>query len=207
MIGVPISEPKTPPWDKLAVLFVNTQRQGGGGTYVADGEGTTGHVFNGQLVVASLLQVSKLDIPSRRTTTHLLSEIGNGLLDSNKILAFGVTDNRSDKTLLGGDCNADVNVVAVDNGVTAVRTLNGSVDSGDILHGKHTSTGEGAHETKLHAGLLEHIVLVQFPELHQRGHVNLVESGKRSGGVLGLLQALGNTQTHTVHFDLNQKLV
>lgn len=89
MIGVPISEPKTPPWDKLAVLFLNTQRQE---TYVADGEGTTGHVFNGQLVVTSLLQVSKLDnwtYPpfQGKTTAHLLSEIGNGLLDSNKILA------------------------------------------------------------------------------------------------------------------------
>jgi hypothetical protein len=46
--------------------------------------------------------------------------------------------------------------------------------------------------------------LVLLAHVHQSRHVDLVEGGERSSGVLRLLQALGDTQTHAVHLDLYQ---
>lgn len=50
MMGVPIKEPKTPPWPSQHSPRASTGKR----TYVADGESTAGHVLDGQLVVASL---------------------------------------------------------------------------------------------------------------------------------------------------------
>lgn len=49
-MGVPIKEPKTPPWPTQH----SSRRLTGKKTYVADGESTAGHILNGQLVVSSL---------------------------------------------------------------------------------------------------------------------------------------------------------
>lgn len=48
---------------QVSRVILKHTKTGGKRTYVTDGEGTTGHVFNGQLVVTSLLHVSKPDIP------------------------------------------------------------------------------------------------------------------------------------------------
>lgn len=154
-------------------------------TAVGDGEGTTSHVLNGKLVVA-----------------RLLAEVGNGLLDADHVQALSVSDDGGDETLLGSDGNGDVDVVAVDNGVAAVRALNGGVDSRDVACGEDAGAREGGHETELDALVLENLVLVELAELHDGGHVDLVEGGQGGGGVLRLLQALGNAEAHAVHLDL-----
>lgn len=142
---------------------------------------------------------SKLDRVDR---AHLLAERSNLLLNANHVHRLGVANNWSDKTLLGSDSDRDIDVVAVYNGVSRTWTLNGGVDSREVLHGENRSTRESRHETELDASLLQNLLLVQLPELHKCRHVDLVESGKGSGGVLRLLQALGDPQTHAVHLDL-----
>jgi hypothetical protein len=106
---------------------------------------------------------------------YLLAEISDGFLNRDKIHGLGVPDHGSHQAFLSGNCNADVHVVPVDNGVTAIRALNRGVHCWDIPHGQDARAGEGAHEPKLDAGLLQHIILVEFSEFHERGHVNLVE--------------------------------
>lgn len=119
--------------------------------------------------------------------TYLPAHISDRLLDSNHIQRLGIANNRSDQSLLGRNSNADIDVVPVDNGITAILTLDGSVDSGQIAHGQHTGTSEGAHETELHTGLLENVILVELPELHQGRHIDLVEGSEGGSRVLGLL--------------------
>lgn len=153
-------------------------------TTVADGEGTSSHVFDGELVVPGFP-----------------TEIRNGLLDLNHVLRLGVTDDGGNQTLLGGNSHGDVDVIAVDDGVTTVWSLDGCVDSRDLLHGENAGAGEGRHETKLDTLLLENFILVQFAEFHDGRHVNLVEGGQGSCGVLRLLETLGNSEAHAVHLD------
>lgn len=133
---------------------------------------------------------------------YLLAEISNGLLDGDHVHGLDVADNGRHKTLLGGDGHGNVDVVPVDDGIAAVRALDGGVDDGDVAHGQDTGAGEGAHEAELDTRLLQHVVLVELAELHQGRHVNLVEGGERGSRVLGLLEALGNAETHAVHLDL-----
>lgn len=174
---------------------------------VADGEGTTSHILDRKLAIAGLINVvSYLSNVARMSKMYLLAHVGNGLLNANHVHSLNVSDNGGNETLFSGNSNADVDVVAVDNGVTAVRALNGSIDGGEVPHSENTGAGEGAHETKLDAGLLENVILVQLAEVHNVGHVDLVEGGKRSSGVLGLLKALGDSETHAVHLDLRRGL-
>jgi len=83
-----------------------------------------------------------------------------------------------------------------------VLSLNRSVRSRDLLQGENRSSSESAHESELDSVLLENGVLVESSELHEGGHVDLVEGGEGSGGVLGLLQTFGDSQTHSGHLDL-----
>lgn len=172
--------------------------------YVADGESTTGHVFNGQLVVTSLVDVSIVNNSESKASSHLLSEIGNSLLNSNQVHTLCVAHNRGNETLLGSNSDANVDVVTVNDSVTTVRSFNGSIDGRQILHSKNASARECGHETELDASLLQDVILVQLAEFHERRHVDFVECGKGSSGVLGLLETLGNTESHTVHFDLDK---
>lgn len=133
--------------------------------------------------------------------TYLLAQVGNGLLDTNHVHLLGVAHNGCHQALSGGNGDTDVDVVPEDDGVAAVRTLDRGVDGGDLLGGQAGGAREGAHETELDAGLLEDLVLVELPELHYGGHVNLVEGGQGGGGVLGLLEALGDSEPHAVHLD------
>lgn len=158
--------------------------EGAKDTTVGDGESATSHVLKSEL-----------------TITGLGTKVGNGLLNSNDIKRLGVTHNGGDETLGGGNSDRDIDVVLVNNGVTTVGALNGSVDRGNVLHGEGGSLGESTHETKLGTGLLEDLILVELAHLHEAGHVNLVEGGQRGGGVLGLLKTLSDTKSHSVHLD------
>lgn len=136
--------------------------------------------------------------------SHLLSKIGNSLLNSNQVHTLGVAHNRGNETLLGSNSNADVDVVTVDNGITSVRSFDGSIDGRQVLHSKNASARECGHEAELDAGLLQDVILVKLAEFHERGHVDFIERSEGSSGVLGLLEALGDTESHAVHFDLDK---
>ncbi|KAG9912380.1 putative dihydrolipoamide succinyltransferase, partial [Aureobasidium melanogenum] len=83
-------------------------------TTVGDGEGTTGHILNGELVV-----------------TSLLAKLSNGTLDADHVHRLSIANDGGDETLLGSNSDGDVDVVAVDDGVTTVGTLDGGVDGGE----------------------------------------------------------------------------
>lgn len=154
-------------------------------TTVRDGKSAASHILNGELAVAGLF-----------------AELGNRALDLNHVHTFSVADNRGYKTLGGSDGDGNIDIVTVDDGVTTVGTLNGCVDSRNILHSLDNGFREGAHETQLDASLLHDGLLVELTHLHEVGHVDLVKGGEGGGGVLRLLQALSNTEAHAVHFDL-----
>jgi hypothetical protein len=153
-------------------------------TSVGNGEGSSSHILNGELSV-----------------TGLLSKTSDGRLNSDHVEGLCVANDGGNKSLLGGNSDGDVDVVTVDDGVTTVRTLNRGVNSGDILHSLNNGLGESGHESELNTSLLEDGILVELAHLHKSGHVNLVEGSQGSGGVLGLLQTLSNTETHAVHLD------
>lgn len=50
--------------------------------------------------------------------------------------------------------------------------------------------------------LLEDGILVLCAQGHKVGHVDLIEGGKGSGGILGFLEAFGDPKTHPVHLDM-----
>lgn len=50
--------------------------------------------------------------------------------------------------------------------------------------------------------LLENRFLVGRTQLHQFGHVDLVEGGERGRSILRLLETLGNAEAHPAHFHL-----
>src|SRR6478609_6041007 len=105
---------------------------------------------------------------------YLFAHVRDSLLNPNEIQLLNIAHNGSDKPLLGSNSNADVNVVAVHDRVTAVGSLNGGVDSGNVAHCKDASAGECAHETELDARLLEDLLLVCLAEIHEGRHVNFV---------------------------------
>ena len=141
--------------------------QGTEDTTVGDGEGTAGHVLQGQLTVSGLVaQVDDLVFDFKQ---------GQGLC---------VSDNRGHQTLWRGDGDGEIHVVSVDHGVAV---FDGTVDGWDVLGGQGGGSGEGTHETHLDSGLLDELVLVELSHLHEGGHVDLVEGGQGGGGVLGFL--------------------
>jgi hypothetical protein len=58
---------------------------------------------------------------------------------------------------------------------------------------------KGGHEAHLDAVLLDEGVLVVLPQLHDVGHVQLVEGRQHRVRVLRLLQARSDLQPHPVH--------
>lgn len=149
-------------------------------TTVRDGEGTAGQVLNGNLAI-----------------TGLGSVLGNALLNLDKRQRLSVADDGGDETLGGGNGNRDIDIVVVDDRVT----LDSGVDSGQLLKSVARSLDEGRHESKLDVVLLQDGILVVRAELHEVGHVDLVEGGERGSVLLRLLQALGDGLTHAVHLD------
>ena len=67
--------------------------------------------------------------------TNLLAHVSNGLLNANQVHGLYVAHNRCDETLLRGNSNADINVVAVDDCIASVGALDRGVDGRDVSHG------------------------------------------------------------------------
>ena len=103
----------------------------------------------------------------RDESTNLLAKFGDSLLDTHHIQGLGVTYDGGHETLLGSDGDADVDVIAIDDGIAPARSLDGSVDGRNLLHGQDAGPSESAHEAELDARLLQHLILVQLAEIHQ----------------------------------------
>ena len=99
--------------------------------------------------------------------THLLAQGCNFLLNANHIHGLGVANDWGDQSLLGSNSDGDVDVVAVDNGVSRAWTLNSGIDGWKVLHSEDGSARKGRHETKLDTSLLQYLLLVHLPELHK----------------------------------------
>ena len=108
---------------------------------------------------------------------------------------LGVSKHGDDEAFPASDRDPDVVVVLVDDLLAAdlrvhLRELHQGVDRG--LH-------EERHESKLHAeALLERLakLLAQGDDLR---HVDLVECREKRGGVLRLLEPLGDPKAHRAH--------
>ena len=107
--------------------------------------------------------------------SYLLPHICNGFLNSEHVHRLGIANDWGNQTLLRRNGDADVDIISENDGVTTIWALDGGIDNWKIPHGKDGSASKGAHESKLNARLLQDVVLVQLAELHERGHVNLVE--------------------------------
>eukprot|EP00123_Amoebidium_parasiticum_P007891 comp18441_c0_seq1/m.19703 comp18441_c0_seq1/g.19703 ORF comp18441_c0_seq1/g.19703 comp18441_c0_seq1/m.19703 type:complete len:546 (+) comp18441_c0_seq1:59-1696(+) len=147
---------------------------------VGDGEGTAGHVFNGNLAVAGLL-----------------AQGGNCLLEISVVVVVAPTDHRHNQTLGGGNSHADVDGVTVDD----LLAINDGIDDRLVLECRCRAGQESRHEAQLDTVGLEEVVLELVAQSHDVAHVDLVEGGQHGVCVLGILQALGNAQAHAVHLD------
>jgi len=74
-----------------------------------------------------------------------------------------------------------------------------------LLEGLDGGLHEGRHETKLDTVLLGESILNLLTGVHDGGHVDFVEGGQASVGVLGFLQATRDGLTHLAHLNAGLK--
>ncbi|ENN89592.1 hypothetical protein RHSP_59795 [Rhizobium freirei PRF 81] len=145
---------------------------------VRDGEGAALHVGHRKLTVAGCL-----------------AEAADFLLDLGDRHLVGIAHDRNDQALVRADGNADVAVVLVDD----VGAVDLGVNGRQFLQRVRDGLGEEAHEAELHAMLLLEDVLVAVAQVHHSLHVHLVVGGEHGGGVLCILEALGDRLAQARH--------
>ena len=123
------------------------------------------------------------------------AEIGDLRFDLGEAELIGVAQHRHDQAALGADGDADVVVVLVDD----VLAVDLGIDRRNFLQRLHGGFDEEAHEAELDAVLLLEGFAIILPELHHRAHIHVVERGEHGGGVLRLLQPLGDGQAQPRH--------
>ena len=67
-----------------------------------------------------------------------------------------------------------------------VGAIDAAVDGGHVLECLGDSLHEKGHEAELHAVFFQEVLLHAFPQLHDGGHIDLVEGGEDCGGLLGV---------------------
>src|SRR5437588_12170495 len=92
--------------------WLDTQRNRIDGTH---GKSSAGHILNGEFPAPGLLP-----------------QFCDSSFDPNEVKSLSIPYHWSNEPLLCSDSNADVDVVAVNDGITSIRALNRSVDSWDI---------------------------------------------------------------------------
>src|SRR5690606_3287813 len=149
------------------------------GAAIGDGEGATGHLFDGQLAV-----------------TRLLTEGGNAVLDLCEAHQFGIAQYRYHQATVTGYGHADVLVAVVDDIVAIDRGIHGR----KALERLDRGLDEERHEALAHTVmcLLEE-VLVLAAQGHDFMHVHFVEGGQHAHGRLRLDQALSDLGTQAGH--------
>ena len=145
---------------------------------VGDGEGAAREVGDRQLAVACLA-----------------AEIADALLDAREVQRVGVTQHRHDEALRRADGDTDVVVVLVDD----LLAFDLGIDRRQLLEPRDAGLHEEGHEAQPGAVLLLEIVLEPLAQPHHRGHVHLVEGGEHGGGVLRLLEAVGDGAAEPRH--------
>ena len=135
-----------------------------------------------------------VNVPPSRSVTAILpsraffASSRDLLLDVGEAELVGVADDRHHQPLLGADRHADVVEVLVDD----VGAVDAGVDQRERLECLDGGLHEHRHEPELDAVLLLELLVVLRPQVHDRGHVGLVERGQRGGGVLRFEQPLGD---------------
>ncbi len=109
--------------------------------------------------------------PHRRPRTHLLREARDLLLDLHEVHALRVPHDRRDEAFRRRDGDAQVDLVALHDLVALDRR----VRRRDLPQRERRGLGERAHEGEFDPVLLQHLVLVLLPQLHDARHVDLVE--------------------------------
>ena len=74
-----------------------------------------------------------------------------------------------------------------------------ALTAGNLLQRDDAGLDEERHEAEPHAVLLLEAVAVALAQRHHRAHVHLVEGGEHGGGVLRLLEALGDALAQPRH--------
>ena len=137
------------------------------------------------------LELRQLDL----AVAGALAEITDRLLDAGEVELVAVADHGDHQALVGADGHADVEEVVLDD-VVAVEL---GVDGRDFLHRLDGGLHEEGHEAELDSVFLEEFLTVAFAQLHDRGHVDLVEGGEHRRLRLGLDKALGDLATQRRH--------
>ena len=104
------------------------------------------------------------------------------LLDAGEGFLVAIAQHRDDEAFLGADGDADVVEVVLDD----IRAIDAAVDGWHVFERLGDGFDEKGHEAELHAVLFQEILLHAFPELHDGGHIDLVEGGEDGGGLLGI---------------------
>ena len=73
--------------------------------------------------------------------------------------------------------------------VDDVRPVDLRIHRRNLVQGVIAGLGEEGHEAEFHAVLLQELVFVFVPKVHDRAHVHLIIRGQHGGGVLRVLQA------------------
>ena len=152
--------------------------QGAEHTTVGDGEVAASQLIHGQFAVAALA-----------------GQILDGLLDVGQAHVVAVAQHRGHQTTGGGDGDADVEVVVVDD----VVTIQPGVHFRIALEGLHYRLHVEGHEAELDAVLLLEDLAVLLAQIHDGLHVDLVEGGQHGGGVFRFQQTLGDALAQTGH--------
>src|SRR5271165_3309895 len=118
----------------------------------------------------------------------LASRVRYRLLDRGQAEAVAVADNRDHQPALRRDRHAYVIEVVLHQRVA----IDLGVDRRHLLQGLDHRLHEERHETKLHPVPLDEVLLVPRAELHDGGHVDLVEGREQGGLVLRGDEALAD---------------
>ncbi len=138
---------------------------------VGDGKGTAAQIFQGEgPILRSLGKVADLS------------------LDLGKGHATGVAQHRHDQAFFGADGNTDIVVILEQDFIA----LNFGVQPGEGFEGADDGFDEEGHEPELDAVFFAEGVLAAFAQLDHGGHIDIVEGGQHSGGLLGFHQAAGD---------------
>src|SRR5262249_44787161 len=139
-------------------IYNRGRQQGAEDTSIGDGEGPTGQVFDGDCAFASLLGVLR-----------------NFFLDIREALGIRVPDDRNHQATVGGDRNADVVVLVIDD----VGAVHRRIDDREFLERLDGSFHEERHEAELHAVFFLKAILVTRAELLYCRQVHFVERGEQ----------------------------
>ena len=164
----------------LRHVYYWSSHHGAEDTSVCDGESTTREVLQSDLAIASFQ-----------------GKISETLLKVSEAIVLAIAHYGHNETCWGRDSSADVDEVTVNHLVV----IDDSVDDWLLLERLHRGLHESAHEAELHTMFLHKGILNFLTHIDKVSHINFVESGEKSIGVLSLFQAASDRLAHLAHLD------